>query len=198
GARRRGGGAPAQVVAEGGSPRPVASVADGFRVPAFVDDLRVLADFAEVFRAPAGRVPAERSSSRTRFRSASRSSLVAMPTVASCRFTSRATASVIHSRLRCDHSRSSCAILLACFGPSPVVIERAISRARAGVSAPDTAAIPASTNPNTFLRTSSSIMVLRSGCAARIPPSGPPPLLTYNPRRFGYGPPGTPAWTSPG
>src|SRR5438105_2677471 len=53
--------------------------------------------------------------------------------------------------------------------PCPLAIDLARSRARDGVNAPDTAAIPASTNPRTPRRTSSSMLVLRIGCGPRIP-----------------------------
>lgn len=89
------------------------------------------------------------SSSRTRARSVSRSSLVARPTPRICFFTSAWTSSVIRSLVRWDHPTSSWANRLTCSAGCPRMSEPAISRARDWLSEPSAASM--------YLRTSSSI-----------------------------------------
>jgi len=89
------------------------------------------------------------SRSRTRLRSASRSSRVATPAARSCRRTSDCTSSVMRSLLRRDHSMRLPARRLTWSEPCPWSRDRAMSRAREGLNDPS----PAST----YLRMSSSI-----------------------------------------
>jgi hypothetical protein len=91
-------------------PEAVRVVAVLFAVLFFVVDRFLEPDRAALFGADRRLV----SSSRTRLRNASRSSLVAMPIAVSWRRTSRDTNSVTHSRLPLDHSISSRASLFAC------------------------------------------------------------------------------------